>query len=114
MPGSASCKGQRPTCDSIEAAIAILTTHADSVCRMLGEEASRRFTDPHSWYARFEAEGSGFVRIDEPAHGHDGAPTVNGVNYVSPSDPHLAASIARHEASGLRLADSLSISTRCQ
>jgi hypothetical protein len=81
---------------------------------MLGQEASRRFTDPHSWYARFETEGYGFVRIDEPAHTHDAAPTVNGVNYVSSSDSHLAASIARHEASGLRLADSLSIGTRCQ
>jgi hypothetical protein len=109
-----ACKGERPECDAIEAAIANLRASPDPVCRRLGDEAARRFADPHSWYARIDTEGSGFVRIDEPTHRHEGAPTVNGVNYVHPSGPRLAGSIARHEAAGLRLADSASMSTRCE
>ena len=109
---STGCAGDRQFCDALKAAIQQLVQSEDSVCTALGQEATRRFQDPHIWYARFDRNGNGFVRIDEPAHNHPEAPAVDGVNYVIVGR-RLPGRIARHEAYGLRRPDSVEVMDRC-
>jgi len=111
-PTGPTCRGARPVCDTIEAAIEELVNSADPVCQMLGGQAALRFRDPHDLYARFEAGDDRFVRTPEPHHQHDDAPSISGVNAVS-LGPRLASRIAAHEAAALHLADSLTMVQRC-
>jgi hypothetical protein len=102
-------------CDAIEAAIDTLLKSADSVCSMLGEQASLRFKYPIRVQAHFEVGQDRFVRVTDSTRTSRSAsppPAVKGVSIVR-LGPELPGRIAANEAFALNLSDSLSIKKRC-
>ena len=98
-----SCNATGGFCDSVQTAIDELTQSPSRQCSYLGEQAQKRFDDPHSAYNAFE-RSRGPVRytldaLEEDRGGPAGhAPQYQGFSFVATGGANLATQIALNEA----------------